>query len=121
MPRKTPEHTRFKPGVSGNPGGRPKNRLTIEKLRDIIDRLSFMTRAELQVVIQNPETKMIELELASVIAQAAKNGDYSRISFILDRAIGRVVDVRENHNVEHDKDLAGEPRPKLYQFVKNGA
>ncbi len=33
---------------------------------------------------------MLEVAIASVFAQAAKNGDYTRLSVLLDRAIGKV-------------------------------
>lgn len=122
MPRKPPpEHTRFKKGQSGNPGGRPKARLTVEKLREIIDRLSFMTRMQLQAVIQAEETPMIELQIASILAQAAKTGDYSRVQFILDRVLGKVANVNENTNTNYDAKLKDEPRDNLYRFLKEGA
>lgn len=92
MPRlPPPEHSRFKPGVSGNPKGRPKFALTIDKVRQIIEKYALMTRAQLQRAMQDDATPMMELWIASVIAQGAKAGDYSRLSAILDRSIGKVT------------------------------
>lgn len=119
MPRKPPpEHTRFKKGQSGNPAGRPKSRLTVESLREIIDRMSFMTRKQLDAVIENEETPMIELQIASVLSQAVKSGDYSRVQFILDRVLGKVANVNENTNTNYDADLMAEPREQLYTFLR---
>lgn len=93
MPKKPPpEHTRFKPGQSGNPSGRPKDILTAAKLSQIIDKLSVMTRAQLQDVVTNPKTEMIELYVASIFAHGSKTGDYSRLEALLQRRIGKVQD-----------------------------
>jgi len=50
-----------------------------------------MTRVQLQKAIQDAKTPMIDIWVASIIAQGAKSGDYSRLSALLDRVIGRVV------------------------------
>lgn len=95
MSRMPPPEYRFKPGQSGNPGGRPKAKITIDRLREIIEKLAFLTRDELQELIANPKTVMIELQFASIMAQAAKSGDYSRMSFILDRVVGKVAEFKD--------------------------
>lgn len=81
----------FKPGQSGNPGGRPKQLLTKEKVKGILGKFADMTRQQLQDIIKNPESSMLEIMVASIMAKAAKSGDFSRMNFILDRSIGRVT------------------------------
>lgn len=93
------EHLRpWKPGQSGNPGGMPRvpnhlrgiASLTQLEVVKVVSKYARMTRAELQVAAIDPNTPMLEVAIASVFAQSAKNGDYSRLSFLLDRAIGKV-------------------------------
>ena len=81
----------FKPGQSGNPGGKPKQLLTKEKVKGILGKFADMTRQQLQDIIQNPKSSMLEIMVASIMAKAAKDGDFSRMNFILDRSIGRVT------------------------------
>ncbi len=92
---------RWQPGVSANPGGRPKlpehlkaiASLSQHEVTKIVSRYARMTRSELQAAAQSADTPMLEVAIASIFAQSAKNGDYSRLAFLLDRAIGKVPTV----------------------------
>lgn len=95
------EYPNLKPwpkGVSGNPGGlsglpdelRGIKSLSQHEVTKIVSKMARMTSAELQTAAINPDTPMLEVAIASVFAQSAKNGDYARLSFLLDRAIGKV-------------------------------
>jgi hypothetical protein len=90
----------FKPGQSGNPGGKPKGILTNDKIQGVIGRFADMTRDELQAVIQNQKSSMLEITVASILAQAAKGGDYTRLEFLLSRTIGKVKDQLEVSTVK---------------------
>ncbi len=90
----------FPPGVSGNPSGKPKGLLTNDKVLSVIGKFADMSRAQLQEVIANPKTTMLEVTVASILAQAAKNGDYSRLEFLLSRTIGKVKDQIEISSVK---------------------
>ena len=92
------EHLKpWKPGQSGNPSGMPRipnhlrgiASLTHHEVVKTVSKYARMTRAELQLAVSDPTTPMLEVAIASVFAQAAKNGDYTRLSFLLDRAIGK--------------------------------
>jgi hypothetical protein len=85
----------FPKGTSGNQSGRPKDLLTKDKVDAIIGRFSYMNRDELQAVVQDPKTPMIEIMVASVMVKAAKDGDYSRLEAILARSIGKVKETKE--------------------------
>lgn len=111
----------FKPGVSGNPGGKPKAKITINTIREIIERLSLLSRDELEKVIASGDTPVIELQLAAVMNKALKTGDYTGLAFILDRAVGKVTEVRENLNHDVTDRLAQEPRESLYHFLKKAS
>lgn len=85
----------FKKGESGNPSGRPKDLFTASRLKGMIDRFMLMTRTELQEIIENKSTSMIELQLAAALEASVKTGDFSKIAQIIDRAIGKVQDKLE--------------------------
>lgn len=88
-----PVHTRFKKGQSGNPGGKPKQLLTKDTVYKHLSKFAHMSRVELQEkVINNPSATMLEIMIASVMVRAAKDGDYARLSFLLDRSVGKVKD-----------------------------
>ena len=69
--------TRFKPGVSGNPGGRPKTRLLSEAFRNRlgeVDPSSGKTNAEI---------------IADTLTERAKIGDVKAAAEIADRCEGK--------------------------------
>ena len=92
MPAKPPEHSRFKKGKSGNPSGKPKGLLTVDQVKALFGKMSSCTKQELINIMQNPKSTMLEITTASILAKAAKDGDYSRLNFLLDRTVGRVVE-----------------------------
>lgn len=91
---------KFKPGQSGNPGGRPKmpadireaRRVTQIELERIINKYTSYTRQEMKDAIADPNTSMFEIMIASIIGQAAQKGDQTRLEFLLNRMIGKVPD-----------------------------
>jgi hypothetical protein len=91
----------WQPGQSGNPGGRPKlpevlrgiASLSQSEVCKLVSKYARMTRDELQQAIQAPSTPVLEMAIASIFAQSIKQGDYTRLSFLLDRAIGKVREV----------------------------
>lgn len=58
---------------------------------------------------------MFELAVSSILATAAKHGDYARLSFILDRTIGRVG---KEGDSEPD-EVAQMPNEELIRLVKD--
>lgn len=117
MAKKAPPiETRFKPGVSGNPGGKPKlppdlkavSELTVDELKRTIAKYGRMTKAEVAAAIQNPQTPMIELNIATIFATGTKTGDYARLAFLLDRSIGKPA---------QDVSFAGTSEPIAIAYV----
>lgn len=89
-----PQNKNLKPytkGQSGNPSGKPKQLLTKDKVKGILGKFADMTRDELQNIVQDPKSTMLEIMVASIMVKAAKDGDFSRLNFILDRSIGRAA------------------------------
>ena len=95
----------FKPGQSGNPAGRPKlspelrkiRELNGEEIRRLFAKYARMTRMQLQESIDNPNTPVIELIIATGISIAYLQGDYTRLNFILNRTIGPI---KENNTTD---------------------
>jgi hypothetical protein len=84
--------TRIKKGQVLNPTGRPKGILTTDQVKALFGKMSALTKDELLEIIKSPKSSILEITTASIFAKAAKDGDYSRLNFLLDRSIGRVVE-----------------------------
>lgn len=98
----------WKPGFCPNPLGRPK---TPEDLKEIkkftkqeIDRCLNdclqLTADELRKIKEDPQSTMLQLFVISVIANGIKKGDHQRLSFLLDRLIGKskeYIDITTNN------------------------
>ena len=102
-PKKTNAATRFKPGQSGNPNGRPKTRedlkkvklLTSDNVRRLLQRLLDMPKSELKEMVHDPNTPMMELMIARVIDQGLIAGNPQMLNFLFDRTIGRALEHKE--------------------------
>jgi len=124
---KHPNLKPWKPGQSGNPSGnapipaplRGIASLSQHEVTKVVSKYARMTRAELQAAAQSQDTPMLEVAIASIFAQSAKNGDYARLAFLLDRAIGKVP------TVEIEADQASSPfaalsDEELLRLVRGG-
>lgn len=92
----------FQPGQPGGPG-RPttpedikeSRKFNQHELERVINKLLYLNRGELQVVIKAADTPMVELIVASILAQAAQKGDQQRKEWVVQRMIGKVKDQLE--------------------------
>ncbi len=73
-----PEH-RFKPGQSGNPGGRPKTMLITQAYRELLEQLD------------PKEGKTLAQTLARKAIQQARKGNLAALKEITDRTEGKAV------------------------------
>lgn len=93
----------FKPGTSGNPSGRPKLPEDIANARKqnansvarILNAFMNMSLDDLKKLMASPATPTLELMIGRVVVESIKSGDQTRLNFILDRSIGKVVDKME--------------------------
>lgn len=92
-----PRHAQFKPGQSGNPGGKPKYLLSTDRVKTLISKYMDMSGEKLQEAIKDQNTPAVELAIAATLAQCIKIGDYSRLEALLQRAIGKVREEIEVH------------------------
>lgn len=96
-PHGPPKQYCFKPGHSGNPGGRPKHFLTRSKVKTMIDNYLSLSRNELEaLMIDKDTTPALELMIISTILYCIKAGDYSRLEALLTRAVGKVKEEIED-------------------------
>ena len=65
------------------------NSLTKAKLEGLLNLHLWMTEKELNKVVKDAKTPMISKAIASIISKAIENGDDRRLTFILDRLIGK--------------------------------
>lgn len=99
--------TRFQPGHRGT-GGRRKGSLRKDDVQAVMGRLCRMTRAELQAIVDSPTSQMLDISVASIFLKAAASGDHTRMTFLLDRMIGKVKDEILVRNDGDDEELRRE-------------
>jgi hypothetical protein len=87
----------FKPGQSGNPGGRPSISPEEKKYRSL-SRKQFSEMGslivtgnweELQSVEKHPDSTVLEKLVAKVLLDAHKTGNWGVVNSLLDRLIGK--------------------------------
>ena len=93
--KRPPRHTQFKPGTSGNPGGRPKKRASL--LDDMQEELDSTTTIEADGLRYNVTRQRA---LANKILEAAINGDM--------RAAATVISLAQAAPPEESSDYAEE-------------
>lgn len=105
----------FKPGQSGNPGGRPKlpedvkqaklmNRIELTRL---VNKLVRMTPDELTAAIKDSKASSMDIMIGRIIVKAVQQGDPVRLNFLLDRLVGKVKD---------EFDISVLPRPTKIDY-----
>lgn len=111
----------FPPGICPNPGGKPKWWLTNGRVKDLISRLGSLRLDEVQKIAADPETPMMEAFMAKVYLKGHETGDVGRLTVLLDRTIGKPVEVVEQHNHDHADKLASVPQDKLLELLKQSS
>ena len=127
------DDTKFKPGESGNPNGRPRKFVSLLKeqgykvgeINDTLMALLSMDLEELKDVFQNEKATVLEKAVAGAIKKSIEKGSLYNIETIITRAMGkpkemlqhsgdttiRVLYGKGNHTLrptsESDKDDAG--------------
>lgn len=109
----------YKPGESGNPGGRPALPDDIKKARKLntievgrlINKYMNMSVNEIKSETENLDTTALESMIGRIIIEAQKFGDYSRVNFLFDRMIGKVTE-----KVEHKM-----PTPTVLKLIGEDA
>jgi len=113
-----PKEYQFKPGQSGNPGGKIKGLLTAADVSALIGKLSVLTIDELKLRRDDPKGRMHERIIAGEIVAAFEKQDYSRLEMLFARGVGKVKDVSEVHQHNHDAELAKEPKENVIALLR---
>lgn len=111
--------SRFKPGQSGNPAGKPKGMLTADQVSASIGRLAALTVDELKSKKTDPKTPAIEAIMASILVEAFEKGDFARLESLLSRGVGKVRDVAEVHTHNHDAELDSVPKTDILTLLRD--
>lgn len=85
----------FKPGQSGNPSGKPKGIYTRDEIQAVVSRCYRMTKNQLKAIIESPDSTMLEIHVASIMATGVKKGDFYPFDGLMNRTIGKVKDELE--------------------------
>lgn len=128
-----PEHTRFKKGVCYNPSGRPKlspelrkiKEFTTDEIRRTIAKYMRLSKGELQRIIKEESDKlpMFEAMVCSILANAYKTGDFSKLDFLLNRSghkqkDEKVLDVHSYTEKEKNEVVAKIPRESAIALLR---
>ena len=95
--------TKFSPGISGNPGGRPRGAKTTAKLLP----LEFITEQDVQAIV------------ASVVA-AAKEGDLTAAALVLDRVLPKHAELAREAVLDFD-GLLDRTKPARFCEMKSSS
>lgn len=122
------EHlTPWKKGQSGNPSGLSKipnhlrgiASLTQHEVTKIVSKYARMTLTELEELAEARQAPALEAAIIAIFISSAKHGDYQRLAFLLDRAIGRIpVAIEDDADKVARRDLAQLTDRELIQLVK---
>jgi hypothetical protein len=105
-PGRPPIEHQFKKGQSGNPGGKPKGREDLKKIKlmskddvsRLLQKIMNMPIDDIKAMVKDPKTPALELMFARLIDKALSEGDRSRLDFLMERTVGKVVE-EKNVNV----------------------
>lgn len=101
-------------GMSGNPGGKPRvpeelrgiNSFSQLEITKLISKYGRMTGKEILACQQtedgkpNPDLTVMELAIISIFEKSIENGDCQKLSFLLDRCVGKLDSPLENEEAD---------------------
>lgn len=108
--------TQFKPGQSGNPAGGPKDRVTQEHFRRVFEQVANTPATELKEM----QGSSLQAVITKIMIRGMKTGEHGGLAWLLDRSLGKIPEVTLTAHV-NEKEILGQPRERLYEFVKEAA
>lgn len=118
----------FKPGNCANPGGRPKELFTRKDAQLMFQEYLNLDPHTLIEITKGfmPDGKpsvAINIMVANAVLRAAAKGDLGDVAATLDQAVGAMpkpVAPTDDSTSSHAEVLAGMPKQKLIEIVKEG-
>ena len=90
-PGNPPKSTRFRPGKSGNPGGRPKGRSITAVVRELLD----------EALAGDKDTRPAVERVVDALLRRAAAGDLDALAVLLDRTEGVLGKAAEDRATAH--------------------
>ena len=99
-PHITKENARELGRKGGKAGARNKDverarRLNQHEVDLSLSKMLYMSQVELRNLINDPQTTALQLLVARILEKGIETGDHTRMSFLLDRTIGKVPVIQE--------------------------
>lgn len=115
-------------GVSGNPSGRvalPPELVGIKSLSQhevtkLVSKYARMNKTELLGAVNDEGAPVLEVAIASIFVQAVKQGDFTRLGWLLDRAIGKVPSSEPDDGEKTKTPFAQLSDEELLALVRGG-
>ncbi len=108
----------FQKGQSGNPSGGRKKLFTADDLALEIEKCMTMSIEDLRKLAGDVKQKGAIAIAASACLKAHEDGDFHKINSMLDRCIGKVKDISEVHQHNHDSEFDKAPRGELIDILR---
>ncbi len=118
----------FKPGISGNPRGNatklPEELKAIKSLTQVevtklISKYARMSVDELVDAKNDSNLSVIDLTIVSIFSKSIEFGDFGRLSFLLDRCVGKIKEVVEDEEATEEREALEKLTAKeLYELIK---
>ncbi len=123
-PKLPPVDKRFKPGQSGNPGGKKKQDPEIKQFRETtykdfvtgLQKYGDMDKAQLKAEVRRPDIRAFDLIFARVVDQAT-DGEKDARAVLLDRLWGKPKET-EFGAIAHQELLSRIPLSDLIELAR---
>ncbi len=123
------EAYKFKPGQSGNPGGRSPLSPELKAIKPfsqneiarVISKYGRMLVIQLTALLENDSSMTVmDRAIAGMFMKAIEHRDFTALNFLLDRAVGKVPqNVIEEDEDSPEAQIRGMPLNDLLSLVKN--
>jgi hypothetical protein len=118
----------FKPGQSGNPGGRPRapNDLAEARITNAtlfehsIYKYFHLDPDTLREIKAQPGLSTLDAIVITILLKSLEHGDFTRLNFLLERTIGKVADrVEFKAKIEKYHEVAVRYKDEPYEVIRS--
>jgi hypothetical protein len=95
-----PKEYQFKPGKSGNPGGKPVETEEQKRLRrltkaELAECASWLVKGnidQIRAIVKDPKASILQVWVASLVIKSIEKGDADSWDKVMNRIVGKVKD-----------------------------